>query len=65
MIEESVRNAQTGVEIATDVTQVLEEIVQSAGKTTDFVLKIAAASYEQARGIDELNAAIAQIDQVT
>ncbi|MCX5643700.1 MAG: methyl-accepting chemotaxis protein [Phycisphaerae bacterium] len=65
MIEGSVRNAKNGVDLATEVTKVLEEIVQSMGKTTDFVHKIAAASQEQAQRIDELNAAIAQIDRGT
>jgi len=44
---------------------VLEEIVQSIGKTTDLVGEIAAASGEQAQGIDQVNTAVSQMDKVT
>ena len=65
MIEESVKNSKNGVDIANEVSKVLEEIVQSVGKTTDLVSEIAAASQEQAQGIDQVNTAIAQMDKVT
>ncbi len=65
MIEESVKNAQNGVHIATEVGQVLDGIVQGIGKTTALVSEIAAASREQARGIDQVNNAVAQMDKVT
>jgi methyl-accepting chemotaxis protein len=39
--------------------------VQSVGKTTDLVGEIAAASQEQARGIEQVNTAVAQMDKVT
>jgi methyl-accepting chemotaxis protein len=65
MIEESVKNSKNGVDIATEVGKVLDEIVQSIGKTTDLVGEIAAASSEQAQGIDNVNAAVSQMDKVT
>jgi methyl-accepting chemotaxis protein len=65
MIEESVKNANHGVDIAGEVGKVLAGIVESIGKTTDLVTEIAAASQEQAQGIDQVNTAIAQMDQVT
>jgi methyl-accepting chemotaxis protein len=65
MIEESVKNSKNGVDIATEVGKVLEEIVGSIGKTTDLVGEIAAASQEQAQGIDQVNTAMAQMDKVT
>jgi len=65
MIEESVKNSKNGVDIATEVGKVLDEIVQSIGKTTDLVGEIAAASAEQAQGIDQVNTAVAQMDKVT
>ncbi len=65
MIEESVKNSKNGVDIANEVGKVLDEIVQSVGKTTDLVSEIAAASQEQAQGIDQVNTAIAQMDKVT
>ncbi|OHB53409.1 MAG: hypothetical protein A2Y12_14515 [Planctomycetes bacterium GWF2_42_9] len=65
MIEESVKNSKNGVDIAAEVGKVLDEIVQSIGKTTDLVGEIAAASSEQAQGIDQVNTAVAQMDKVT
>ena len=65
MIEESVKNSKHGVEIADEVGKILDEIVQSIGKTTDLVSEIAAASSEQAQGIDQVNTAVAQMDKVT
>jgi methyl-accepting chemotaxis protein len=65
MIEESVKNSKNGVDIATEVGKVLTEIVASIGKTTDLVAEIAAASQEQARGVDQVNTAVSQMDKVT
>jgi methyl-accepting chemotaxis protein len=65
MIEEAVKNSRNGVDIATEVGKVLTEIVASIGKTTDLVAEIAAASQEQARGVDQVNTAVSQMDKVT
>jgi methyl-accepting chemotaxis protein len=64
MIEEAVKNSKNGVEIATEVGKVLGEIVQGIGKTSDLVAKIASASTEQAKGIDQVNTAVSQMDKV-
>ena len=65
MIEESVKNAKNGVEISNEVSKALEGIVAGIAKTTDLVGEIAAASSEQAQGIDQVNTAVAQMDKVT
>jgi methyl-accepting chemotaxis protein len=65
MIQESVANAKNGVDIAGEVSTVLDEIVQSIGKTTNLVSEIAAASHEQAQGIDQVNVAVGQMNKVT
>jgi hypothetical protein len=65
MIQESVANAKNGVAIAGEVTTILDEIVQSIGKTTSLVSEIAAASHEQAQGIEQVNTAIGQMNTVT
>jgi methyl-accepting chemotaxis protein len=65
MIEEAVKNSKNGVDIAAEVRKVLDEIVQTVGKTTDLVSEIAAASQEQAQGIDQVNTAVTQMDKVT
>ncbi|MBN1765128.1 MAG: MCP four helix bundle domain-containing protein [Sedimentisphaerales bacterium] len=65
LIEDSVKNSQNGVDITSEVAKMLEEIVTSVGKTTELVGEIAAASQEQAQGIDQVNTAMAQMDKVT
>ena len=65
LIEESVKKSNNGVEIASEVREVLENIVTSVSKTTDLVTEIAAASNEQAQGIDQINTAVSQMDKVT
>jgi methyl-accepting chemotaxis protein len=65
MIEESVKNSKNGVAISDEVRKALDGIVGGIAKTTDLVGEIAAASQEQAQGIDQVNTAVAQMDKVT
>jgi methyl-accepting chemotaxis protein len=43
----------------------MEEIVGSIRRVTDIVGEISAASHEQTQGIEQINQAITQMDQVT
>jgi methyl-accepting chemotaxis protein len=65
LIEQSVNNSRNGVQICGEVKTALDEIVQSIAKTTDLVGEIAAASKEQAQGVDQINTAVSQMDKVT
>ena len=65
MIEESVKNADGGVKITEDVAKALAKTVDSSTKVTDLIAEIAAASNEQALGIEQVNTAVAQMNQVT
>ena len=65
MIEESIKNAESGVEISREVDDVLSEIAEGNRKVNDLVGEIAAASNEQAQGIEQINQAVTQMDQVT
>jgi methyl-accepting chemotaxis protein len=65
MIEQSVNNSKAGVEISAEVSKVLGEITTGIAKTSDLVNEIAAASQEQAQGIDQVNKAVSQMDKVT
>ncbi|MBT3199535.1 MAG: hypothetical protein HN350_06420, partial [Phycisphaerales bacterium] len=65
MIEGSVKNADNGVAISTEVAEMLDEIAGNNRKVDDLVGEIAAASNEQAQGIDQINTAVGQMDQVT
>ncbi|MDA3835910.1 MAG: methyl-accepting chemotaxis protein [Spirochaetales bacterium] len=65
LIEKSVRNSKSGVEISEEVASVLSEIVHSVNRTTELVGEIAASTTEQSQGIEQINIAVNQMDQVT
>ena len=65
LIEGSVKNTRNGVEITEDLTKAFGEIVDGSGKVTNLVGEIAAASKEQAQGIDQVNVAVNQMDKIT
>jgi len=65
LIEGSVNSAKHGVEIAGDVGKTLEEINTHATKVNALIAEIAAASKEQSQGIEQVNVAVGQMDQVT
>jgi len=65
MIEGSVNNAKKGVSISDEVAKALGEITIASTRMNALVAEIAAASKEQAQGIGQINASIAQMDKVT
>jgi methyl-accepting chemotaxis protein len=65
MIEESVKNADGGVKITEEVAKSLDQIVDRVGKVGGLIAEIAAASNEQAQGIEQVNTAVTQMNQVT
>ena len=65
LIQDSVRKVEGGSELVNQSGQTLNEIVTSVKRVTDIVAEIAAASREQSTGIDQVNKAITQMDQVT
>ena len=65
LIEEAVRRAGEGNEMAKKSGNVLEGIVNSIKKMTDIVTEITSATGEQANGVDQVNSAVAQMDKVT
>ncbi|MFT3785576.1 MAG: methyl-accepting chemotaxis protein [Tepidisphaeraceae bacterium] len=65
LIEESVGNAKNGVAIADEVGKSLGSIFEGTDKVNRLIGEIAAASREQAQGIDQVNQAVAQMDKVT
>ena len=64
LIESSVEKTARGTEIAERTSSALEAIVASITKVTDLIAEIAAASNEQAQGINQINIGLQQIDQV-
>lgn len=65
LIEQASKNADGGVAITEEVRAILVEIVDGSSKVNNLVSEIAAASIEQADGINQLNTGMAQIDHIT
>ena len=65
LIENSVAKVDQGSRQVSAAGQSMEEIVTSIARVTDIVGEITAASHEQTRGIEQINQAIGQMDQVT
>ena len=65
LIEESVKNAIDGVTIAGEVAKSFDAIAGSNAKVDNLITEIAAASQEQAQGIEQVNTGVAQMDKVT
>jgi methyl-accepting chemotaxis protein len=65
LIAESGERVEVGAALVEQSSLALRDIVASVKKVTDIVAEIAAASAEQSAGVDQVNLAIAQIDQVT
>ena len=65
LIQDSVAKVEAGTELVNQSGHTLAEIVTSVKRVTDIVSEIAAASREQAGGIEQVNKAVTQMDQVT
>ena len=65
LIQDSVRKVEDGSVLVTQSGQTLERIVSAVKKVSDIVAEIAAASREQAAGIEQVNRAVMQMDELT
>ena len=65
LIQDSVRKVEDGSVLVTQSGQTLERIVAAVKKVSDIVAEIAAASSEQASGIEQVNRAVMQMDELT
>jgi methyl-accepting chemotaxis protein len=65
LIEDSVRKVEDGSALVTQSGRTLGEIVTSVKKVSDIVAEIAAASREQSSGIEQVNRAVVQMDELT
>jgi methyl-accepting chemotaxis protein len=65
LIGDSVEKVQGGTLLVTEAGKTMDEIVTSVRKVTDIVNEIAAASQQQSAGIDQVNNAITNMDEVT
>ena len=65
LISNSTGQVKDGVELVNQAGTALSEILESIKKVTDVVSDIASASIEQSTGIEQVNKALAQMDEVT
>jgi methyl-accepting chemotaxis protein len=65
LIQDSLRKVDAGSVLVNRSGETLQGIVGSVKRVTDIVSEIAAASREQSAGIEQVNSAMTQMDQVT
>jgi methyl-accepting chemotaxis protein-1 (serine sensor receptor) len=65
LIENSVQSVATGSSLVGQAGDTMREIVGSVQRVTDIMAEIMAASVEQTAGIEQINEAVVQMDQVT
>jgi methyl-accepting chemotaxis protein len=65
LIMASGTQVKDGVQLVNKAGGSLEEIVESIKRVADIVTEIAAASNEQSTGLEEINTAVANMDQMT
>jgi methyl-accepting chemotaxis protein len=65
LIQDSVRKVEDGSVLVNESGRTLEQIVVAVKKVSDIVAEIAAASREQSSGIEQVNKAVIQMDEMT
>jgi methyl-accepting chemotaxis protein len=65
LIGDSVDKVEGGSKLVAQAGQTMDEIVTSIRRVTDIMSEITAASAEQSQGIEQVNTAITQMDEVT
>jgi methyl-accepting chemotaxis protein len=60
-----VASVSTGSRLAEQAGATMREVVGSVQRVTDIMAEITAASAEQTSGIEQINVAVVQMDQVT
>ncbi|CAN0620886.1 Methyl-accepting chemotaxis serine transducer [Burkholderia multivorans] len=65
LIATSVQKIQDGSSLAGNAGKTMTEVTRAITRVTDIIGEIASASIEQSRGIEQVNQAITQMDEVT
>ncbi|MGO4396716.1 methyl-accepting chemotaxis protein [Achromobacter sp. PAB15] len=65
LIEQSTSNVDSGAEQVRQAGETMQEIVSSVQRVTQIMAEITEASTEQSIGIDQINRAVTQMDDVT
>ncbi len=65
LIRESVGKSQDGTKVAAHAGETIQEVVSNVQRVTSLVGEIAGATQEQSTGLNEINKAVVQMDEVT
>ena len=65
LIEGTVKKVKDGSDLVSKTNEAFQQVAGSSAKAADLVAEIAAASNEQAQGIDQINTAVTEMDKVT
>jgi methyl-accepting chemotaxis protein len=65
LIQTSIQRVRTGTEFVNETGVSLNEIVGGVKKVGDIISEIAAASIEQSQGIEQVNQAVSEMDEIT
>jgi methyl-accepting chemotaxis protein len=65
LIGDSVHKVQAGTQLVDQAGQTMEEVQAAVKRVTDIMAEISSASAEQSTGIDQVNLAITQMDNMT
>ena len=65
LIADSVSRVKAGSQLVSESEKILKEMLQEVGNVARIVAEIAAASREQASGIEQINNAVVHMDQAT
>jgi methyl-accepting chemotaxis protein len=65
LIRDSMQKVEEGASLVSESGQTLERIVTSVKKVGDIIAELAAGSQEQLSGIEQVNRAVVQLDQMT
>ena len=65
LIATSVERVESGSRLVSDAGTTMNDIVTSVQRVTDIIAEIRAASQEQSDGINQVNAAVGHLDQMT
>ncbi|WP_186041687.1 methyl-accepting chemotaxis protein [Burkholderia gladioli] len=65
LISSSVQKVLDGSQLVGEAGKTMTEVTQAVARVTDIMGEIAAASSEQSRGIEQVNLAVTQMDEVT
>ncbi|MEG1325797.1 MAG: methyl-accepting chemotaxis protein, partial [Janthinobacterium sp.] len=65
LIADSVTRVGQGAQLVSQAGATMDEVVASVGRVSAIVGEISVANHEQSEGIEQINAAIMQMDQTT